>query len=78
MTNKSQGYFSTDEQTATGLPVGDESETRIPGRPWRQGVEREVGPQRPVPVRLRTPLSSEGACRPVGMTASTVTTTFRD
>jgi len=63
------------EQARHGFP---------PARPrWSAATEqsgptradRVTGPQRPVPVRLRSPLPSAAAVRPAGTTESRATTT---
>src|SRR3546814_7195529 len=40
-----------------GLPLRDPGQEGPPCRPWAQGTHGEVGPQRPLPVRLAEAVS---------------------
>jgi hypothetical protein len=46
-------FFRVDEQTPQGLPLRDDGEVWPADRPRQQGTQREVGPERSLPVRVR-------------------------
>jgi len=62
--------FEISRKRRRGLSVGEPRRARRPPGAWRQGADREARPQRPLPVRLRTPLSSNAACAPAASTAA--------
>jgi len=45
-------FFRDHEQAPQGLPIRDMSKARGAGRARRQGIEREAGQERPLPMRI--------------------------
>src|SRR4051812_26108076 len=71
-------FFRDDEQATQGVPLGDGRQTRRADRAWRQGAQREAGPQRPLPMRVGQALQE--VLHEVGLLlmASIEITTFRE
>ena len=43
-------FFRDNEQAPQGLPFRVEGETRCAVRPWEQGIDREAGQERSLPM----------------------------